>query len=73
MSHQRKVSTRSGPVAPTPEDVQAVPPADETANVQEDAIRRLAYRKWEEAGRPATDGREFWLEAERELRHAFAD
>ena len=32
-----------------------------------DAIRQLAYQKWEEAGRPETDGVSFWLEAEREF------
>lgn len=32
-----------------------------------EAINRLAYQKWEEAGRPVTDGREFWLAAEQEL------
>jgi hypothetical protein len=36
--------------------------------VGEDAIRDLAYRKWEEAGCPTGDGMAFWLAAERELR-----
>jgi hypothetical protein len=31
-------------------------------------IRKLAYLKWEQAGKPEGDGIEFWLEAERELR-----
>jgi len=31
-----------------------------------DAIRRLAYQKWEQAGRPDGDGVHQWLEAERE-------
>jgi hypothetical protein len=35
--------------------------------VSVEAIRLLAYRKWEAAGRPAGDGINFWLEAEREL------
>ena len=30
-------------------------------------LRDLAYRKWEEAGRPPGDGKGFWHEAEREL------
>jgi hypothetical protein len=41
-----------------------------TGNPQEvhDAeIRHQAYLKWEAAGRPPGDGREFWLAAEREL------
>ena len=35
---------------------------------QEQAIRELAYSKWEEAGYPAGDGVNFWLEAETELK-----
>ncbi len=33
----------------------------------EDAIRTLAYSKWEAAGRPPGDGVQFWLAAEQEL------
>lgn len=33
----------------------------------DEAIRELAYRKWEASGRTASDGIEFWLEAEREI------
>ena len=33
----------------------------------EEAIRDLAYRKWEEAGSPCGDGVNFWLEAEQEV------
>lgn len=33
----------------------------------EDAIRLCAYQKWEAAGKPAGDGVQFWLTAEREL------
>jgi hypothetical protein len=32
-----------------------------------DEIRFLAYQKWEAAGRPYSDGIDFWLQAEREL------
>ena len=35
--------------------------------VSTDAIRLYAYRKWENAGKPAGDGMPFWLEAEKEL------
>jgi hypothetical protein len=35
--------------------------------VAEDAIRLRAYEKWEAAGKPAGDGVQFWLAAEREL------
>ena len=33
----------------------------------EDAIRIRAYQKWEAAGKPAGDGVQFWLTAEKEL------
>jgi hypothetical protein len=33
----------------------------------DEEIRRLAYQKWEAAGRPEGDGFNFWVEAEREL------
>ncbi|MCA9062319.1 MAG: DUF2934 domain-containing protein [Planctomycetaceae bacterium] len=57
---------------------KTVPPADQEGNVArlsdqqrmnacEDAIRALAYEKWETAGCPTGDGFDFWLEAEREL------
>lgn len=35
--------------------------------VSERVIRALAHWKWEEAGRPARGGDEFWYAAEREL------
>ncbi len=36
-------------------------------NASEETIRARAHIKWEAAGRPAGDGIEFWLEAEREV------
>lgn len=33
----------------------------------EEEIRKLAYKKWEEAGCPVSDGVQFWLEAEADL------
>jgi hypothetical protein len=33
----------------------------------DEEIRRLAYLKWEAAGRPEGDGFNFWVEAEQEL------
>jgi hypothetical protein len=36
-------------------------------DLEQACIRRLAYLKWEAAGRPPGDGVPFWLEAEREL------
>jgi hypothetical protein len=47
---------------------EAARPANEPPRaVGDEAIRDLAHRKWEAAGRPAGDGLDFWLEAEREL------
>lgn len=37
-------------------------------NIPEDSeIRELAYRLWEEAGRPSGRQEEFWLQAEEQL------
>lgn len=33
-----------------------------------DEICVLAYKKWEQAGRPCGDGKEFWVTAENELK-----
>jgi len=33
----------------------------------EESVRERAYTLWEEAGRPESDGVEFWLKAESEL------
>ena len=41
--------------------------------VSEDDIRLAAYYKWEAAGRPLGDGRNFWAEAELELRKGVAE
>ena len=38
----------------------------EELDIARDAIRRLAYQKWELAGKPDSDGSLFWVEAERE-------
>lgn len=35
---------------------------------QGEAIRVLAYQKWEAAGCPEGDGTEFWLDAEEEIK-----
>lgn len=34
---------------------------------REQAIRAIAYSKWEAAGHPIGDGLNFWLEAEQDL------
>ena len=38
-----------------------------SSSPSEDEIRERAYFLWEEAGRPLSDGTEFWTEAERQL------
>ena len=43
------------------------PSNQQPVTFSEEANRVLAHRKWEVAGRPAGDGVEFWLEAEREV------
>jgi hypothetical protein len=42
--------------------------AGRVREVNEQAIRELAYSRWEAAGRPEGDGVRFWLEAEQELK-----
>jgi len=37
------------------------------ARLDEDEVRERAYVLWEEAGKPESDGVEFWLKAEQEL------
>ena len=49
------------PARPAPKAPAAPPVTDET-------VRVAAYHKWEAAGRPISDGVEFWLRAEREVR-----
>jgi len=56
--HKRGTLAQSGPTGPTT--------PTQTAIADED-IRRCPYQKWEAAGKPAGDGVQFWLEAEREL------
>jgi hypothetical protein len=47
---------------------EAARPAREQSRAADvEQIRDLAHRKWEAAGRPAGDGLDFWLEAEREV------
>jgi Protein of unknown function (DUF2934) len=50
--------------------VISVEPSANGQLVSEDHIRLLAYRKWQTAGKPTSDGVQFWLEAERELLRA---
>jgi len=42
-------------------------PTLELKACKEAEIRELAYQKWEQAGRPEGDGKNFWLEAEKEV------
>lgn len=70
-----KTSSRSKPVQPA-----IVIPTVEEGPVQNladlhddvlkielvDLIRNVAYKKWEQAGRPEGDGVDFWVDAEKE-------
>ncbi len=40
---------------------------DQCQDACEEAIRELAYQKWEAAGCPSGDGFDFWIEAEYEV------
>jgi hypothetical protein len=50
----------------TPSPVTGAPSGNGKSPSLEE-LRVLAYKKWEAAGRPESDGIYFWLEAEREL------
>ena len=39
----------------------------ESGRAAKHEIRQLAYRKWQQAGCPISDGVEFWLAAETEI------
>lgn len=65
-------ATLTTPVMPAFELKNPMPPgrpvqAPKPRSMIDEAIRRLAYRKWEAAGKPICDGVTFWLEAEREI------
>jgi hypothetical protein len=47
---------------------ESEPPNQQPEEDQGEAIRALAYRKWEAAGCPEGDGTEFWLDAEQEIK-----
>ncbi|MCI0456724.1 MAG: DUF2934 domain-containing protein [Gemmataceae bacterium] len=71
MRKKSATADRPVPPKPPPEARAAAAGRVETLGpgptVSAEAIRLLAYRKWEVAGRPTGDGINFWLEAEREL------
>jgi hypothetical protein len=59
------------PVRPEQSQTQVKPPITErlaeVSSAPEDEIRPLAYRNWQEAGCPVSDGVKFWLAAEAEI------
>jgi len=65
MQKQNQVLRESTPAnTPSP----ASPDVVQTAPIiSVDAIRLCAYRNWEVAGKPSSDGIPFWLDAEKEL------
>jgi Protein of unknown function (DUF2934) len=45
-------------------------PASKSKSLSQEEIRIRAYQRWEAAGKPCSDGINFWLEAEKELLQA---
>jgi hypothetical protein len=45
----------------------AVESCDDGTPPSEEAIRTIAYLRWDAAGRPGGDGVKFWMEAEKEI------
>ena len=77
MAKQIFMSAKSRATQPAPATDSKTPPVahvkPKTLPVSEEDIRMAAYYKWEAAGRPAGDGRNFWAEAEMELRKSMAN
>jgi hypothetical protein len=68
-----KLATLISRVASPPKAMSGAPIAPNSDNQaatcelpSDDAIRLLAYKKWEAAGKPEGDGLRFWLEAKQE-------
>jgi hypothetical protein len=49
-------------------DSISLQPPQKASAPREDAIRTRAYALWQQAGEPGSDGVEFWLRAEQELK-----
>ena len=65
---ERAVSPEAADIPPVEQgDDDVLLPKQQPANATGDAIRLLAYEKWQTAGCPAGDGFHFWLEAEQDL------
>lgn len=67
--HKRATLAQSDSTGPTTA-TQTASSGDKDRNarlVSVEDIRLCAYRRWENAGKPAGDGIQFWLEAEQEL------
>jgi hypothetical protein len=60
------------PIEPAQPISTPKPPAAErrieTTKVADEDVRKLAYKKWQQAGCPVSNGVAFWLAAEGELR-----
>ena len=57
----RPTFTSDAPIAAVSDNQEVI-----CESLSEDAIRPLAYLRWEAAGKPEGDGLRFWLEAKRE-------
>ena len=65
------LTLESPPVQPTQPKTEPKPLKPErrleSSRASEDEIQQLAYKKWQHAGCPVSDGIEFWLSAETEI------
>jgi hypothetical protein len=60
--------------SPNSTSLQTITHRDENSHcVNIDDVRRLAYLKWEAAGKPDCDGTAFWLAAEQESNVALSN
>jgi hypothetical protein len=65
--HHSKRATPSQPAMQTQTAIASGGKKHLTQLFSAEDIRLIAYRKWENAGKPVGDGTKFWLEAENEL------
>jgi hypothetical protein len=66
----KRVSSSQTPVTKPTGDLVFAAPSRNGQPVLVEEIRKIAYQKWERAGKPDGDGVNFWLDAERELSRA---
>lgn len=67
------IAADEGPRVPPAPSTAPQRRASDAAPLDEDAVRELAYRLWEERGRPEGDSDRDWHEAESQLRRRAAE